>query len=180
MDLGLLVLRLILAALLFGHSTQKVFGWFRGQGARNTAASFEKWGLRPGLPFVILSSVSELIGATLIVFGAFVPLGTTIVVGTMTVAIAYNFEHGLWAHLGGFEVALVYALLAVVIALTGPGQWSMDHLLGSTELSGPAWAGGAILVGVLGATGPIAYRNYCVRRAHEASDSQFASDSPSK
>ncbi|MEO8906952.1 MAG: DoxX family protein, partial [Microbacteriaceae bacterium] len=149
--------------------TQKVFGWFRGQGARNTAASFEKWGLRPGLPFVILSSVSELVGTALIVFGALVPLGTTIIVGTMTVAIAYNFAHGLWAHQGGFEVALVYALLAVVLALTGPGQWSVDYLLGLTWFSGAAWAGGAIVVGVLGAIGPITLRNMMVKRARTAS-----------
>lgn len=170
MELGLLMLRLVLGALLFGHSTQKVFGWFRGQGARNTAASFESWGLRPGLPFVILSSASEMVGAVLIVFGALVPLGTTIIVGTMTVAIAYNFPRGLWAHLGGFEVALVYALLAVVLALTGPGQWSIDHLLGLTWLSGAAWAGGAVVLGVLGAMAPITLRNSSVKKAAGSSD----------
>jgi putative oxidoreductase len=165
MELGLLMLRLMLAGLLFGHATQKVFGWFRGAGARATAASFENWGLKPGLPFVILSSCSELVGATLIVLGLLVPLGTTIIVGTMFVAVAYNFPRGIWAHLGGYEVALVYGLLAVVLALTGPGTYSIDHLLDLSWLHGPAWAGGALLVGVLGALGPLSLRRAGVRKA---------------
>lgn len=169
MELGLLMLRLVLGALLFGHATQKIFGWFRGQGARNTAASFENWGLKPGLPFVILSGTCELIGAALIVFGAVIPLGATIIVGTMTVAIAYNFPRGLWAHLGGFEVALVYALLAVVLALTGPGSWSIDELFGLTGFHGALWAAGAVVVGVLGAMGPIVLRNTMVKRTRSAS-----------
>lgn len=164
MDLGILVLRLILSALLFGHSTQKLFGWFRGQGAHNTAASFERWGLRPGLPFVVLSSVSEMVGVVLILFGAFVPLGGAIIIGTMTVAVAYNFEHGLWAHLGGFEVALVYGLIGIVTVLTGPGTWSVDHLLGLDGFSGPIWALAALVIGVTGACGPIAFRNITVKR----------------
>ncbi|GAB3038667.1 hypothetical protein GCM10027052_17720 [Parafrigoribacterium mesophilum] len=167
MEFGLLMLRVILAALLFGHATQKVFGWFRGQGARGTAASFEAWGLRPGLPFVILSSCSELVGATLIVLGALVPLGATIVVGTMFVAVAYNFRHGIWAHQGGYEVALVYGLLAVVLAATGPGGWSIDYLLGLSWFHGAAWAGGALVVGVLGAQGPLALRRAGMKKAAE-------------
>lgn len=168
MDLGLLVLRLIVSALLFGHATQKLFGWFRGQGAHNTAASFEKWGLRPGLPFVVLSSVSEMVAVVLILFGAFIPLGGAVIVGTMTVAVAYNFENGLWAHLGGFEVALVYGLLGLVIVLTGPGAWSVDHLLGLDGFSGLLWALIALGVGLIGASGPITYRNILVRKAQSS------------
>ena len=158
------MLRLVLAALLFGHATQKAFGWFRGQGARGTAANFEAWGLRPGLPLAILSSVAELVGATLIALGALVPLGAAIIVGTMFVAVAYNFRHGMWAHQGGYEVALVYGLLAVVLAATGPGPWSIDYLLGLTWLHGAAWAGGALLIGVLGAQGPLALRRAGLKR----------------
>ena len=165
MELGLLMLRLILGALLFGHATQKVFGWFRGQGARGTAASFENWGLKPGLPFVILSSTSELVGATLIVLGAFVPVGTMIIVGTMVVAVAFNFPRGIWAHQGGYEVALVYGLLAVVLALTGPGAWSLDHALGLTWFHGAPWAAGALVLGVIGAQGPLALRRAGLKRA---------------
>ena len=75
---------------------------------------------------------------------------------------------GIWAHQGGFEVALVYGTLAVVLAVTGPGQWSIDHLLGLTWLHGAAWAGGALLVGVLGAQGPLAIRRAGLKKVAAA------------
>lgn len=168
--LGLLLLRLVLAALLIGHATQKLFGWFRGQGAATTARLFERWGLRPGLPFVVLSGCSELTGATLMTLGLAVPLAVAIVVGTMSVAIAFNLPHGLWAHLGGYEVALVYALLGVVIGVTGPGAWSVDAAVGWTGLHGAVWAAGAIVAGVAAAALPISWRAAAVRRTRIAPD----------
>ncbi|WP_417374528.1 DoxX family protein [Glutamicibacter protophormiae] len=169
-DLGLLLLRVVLTALLWGHATQKLFGWFHGQGAQATARSFEHWGLRPGLGFVILSGTSELIGGALIVLGLLIPVGVMIVVGTMIVAIAYNLSHGLWAHRGGYEVALVYALLAIVIGVTGPGAFSADAAWGLTWLHGPLWTLGAALLGLAGAMGPITIRNITVRHAASSTD----------
>ncbi|WP_417563793.1 DoxX family protein [Microbacterium sp.] len=166
-NLGLLILRLVLAALLWGHATQKLFGWFRGQGVRNTSAQFEQWGLRPGFPFVVLSGASELVAGALLLLGAFTPLATAIVVGSMSVAIAFNLPHGLWAHLGGYEVALVYALLGVVIGIAGPGDWSVDAALGLDGLRGPLWTLGAIVVGLAGAAAPISFRNITVARARQ-------------
>jgi putative oxidoreductase len=50
MKLGLVVLRTILGTLFIGHGTQKLFGWFEGQGLRDTGDSFDSIGLRPGRP----------------------------------------------------------------------------------------------------------------------------------
>ena len=41
------MLRLGFAALLFGHATQKLFGWFRGGGPAGSGAFFETWGFVP-------------------------------------------------------------------------------------------------------------------------------------
>lgn len=121
MNLGLLLLRLLLAALLFGHASQKLFGWFRGQGPTGTGVMFHGWGFRPGRQMALLAGAAELVGAGLIALGLLTPLGAAIVIGTMTVAASVNVANGLWAHLGGYEVALVYAALAAVLAYTGPG-----------------------------------------------------------
>ena len=45
MALGRLVFRLVVGALLVGHGTQKLFGWFGGQGPAGTAETFESVGL---------------------------------------------------------------------------------------------------------------------------------------
>lgn len=158
MDLGILLLRLVLSGLLAGHAAQKLFGWFRGQGALATASSFEAWGLRPGILFVVVSSSAEFAGAAMIAFGAVLPLATAIVVGAMTVAVAFNLPRGLWAHLGGFEVALVYGLLAIILSVTGPGRWSIDSIIGTGWLSGPLWAAAAVVLGVVGGGGTLVLR----------------------
>lgn len=150
-DLGLLLLRLALAALLAGHACQKLFGWFRGRGIRGTAPLFEADGLRPGTVMVAVAGLSELGAAGLLTIGLATPLAAAMVVGAMTVAISTLWPKGVWAHLGGYEVPLVYALLALGLAVTGPGGWAVDALL-PFAAHGPAWAAGALVVGVLAAS----------------------------
>lgn len=158
MSLGLLLLRLLLAALLFGHASQKLFGWFRGQGPAGTGATFHGWGVRPGKQMALLAGAAELVGAVLIALGLLTPLGAAIVIGTMTVAAAVNVSNGLWAHLGGYEVAFVYAALAAVLAYTGAGAWSLDHLLGLGDFAGYGWGTAAIAVGLIGSVPPLLRR----------------------
>lgn len=158
MNEGLLLLRLLLAALLFGHASQKLFGWFRGAGPSGTAKTFELWGFRPGLPMVLLAGSCELVGALLLALGLLTPLAAAVVIGTMTVAASPNFTNGLWAHLGGYEVPFVYGALAVVIAVTGPGTISVDHRLGLSDEHGLGWAAAALAVGLVAAVPPLLLR----------------------
>jgi putative oxidoreductase len=68
---------------------------------------------------------------------------------SMTTAIRkVHLPNGPWAANGGWEYNVV--LIAGVTALvdTGPGELSLDHLLG-TERSGPAWALGSLALGSL-------------------------------
>ena len=69
MAFGLLLLRLLLAALLFGHASQKLFGWFRGQGPTGTGTMFHALGVRPGRQMALLAGTAELTGAALIWLG---------------------------------------------------------------------------------------------------------------
>lgn len=104
---------------------------------RGTGALFETLGFRPGPVMVVVAGISEVTGAVLLGLGLLTPLGAAIVLGTMIVAAAANWSKGLWAHLGGYEVAFTYAVLAVVLALTGPGAVSLDAALG---LELPDWS----------------------------------------
>lgn len=160
MSLGLLLLRLLLAALLFGHATQKLFGWFGGNGPAGTGEIFARWGFRPGPQLVVLAGVCELLGAGSIALGLLTPGGAAVVVGTMVVAAAPNAANGLWAHQGGCEVPVVYAGLGAVLGFTGPGAWSLDHAAGLGSLSGAAWGVAAVLVGLAAAVPPLLRRRH--------------------
>ncbi len=47
-DIGKLLLRLATGGLLAGHGSQKLFGWFGGNGLKGTAGWLESMGMKPG------------------------------------------------------------------------------------------------------------------------------------
>lgn len=165
MNTGLLVLRLLLSALLVGHACQKLFGWFGGSGPRATGETFEKWGFRPGTVMAVTAGLCEVLGAGSLALGLLTPGGCAVVIGTMIVAAAPNAANGIFAHLGGCEVPLVYAGLAVVLALTGPGRFSLDHALGLTGLTDAGWSIAAVGVGVVAAIPPLVRRHSTLHRS---------------
>ncbi|MGW6457631.1 DoxX family protein [Streptomyces sp. NPDC055078] len=164
MEIGLLLLRLLLAGLLFGHGAQKMFGWYKGHGLQGTAPIFETWGFRPGRALVALAAVCELVAALLLSLGLFSAFGSAIAFGTMLVAASVNMSKGLWATAGGYELPLVYAVSAAVVGFTGPGRWSLDHAFGLDDLAGAGWGAGAAALGLVTALIMIAYAAR-VRRA---------------
>ena len=150
MKLGLAVLRAILGVLFIGHGTQKLFGWFEGEGLRDTGESFDSLGLRPGAPQATTAGVSETVGGALIATGFFTPLGCALITGVMTQAIrTVHAGRGPWFTAGGWEYNAVLIAAVFAIADVGPGDWSLDHALG-IQLSGPLWATTAVGVGAAG------------------------------
>lgn len=150
MKLGLAVLRTILGVLFIGHGTQKLFGWFQGEGLRDTGDEFESIGLRPGRPQATTAGVSETVGGALIATGFMTPLGAALITGVMTQAIrSVHAGKGPWFDDGGWEYNVVLIAAVFAIADLGPGDWSLDHVL-HTEHAGPRWATAAVGAGVAG------------------------------
>jgi len=151
MDSGILIARLVLGLLMAAHGAQKLLGWFGGHGIAGTAGFFEALGFRPGKLFAVLASSTELTSGLLVALGLLGPLGPAAMLAVMVVAAgSVHWKNGVFAMSNGIEVPLLYATGAAALALTGPGAYSLDRLLGLTAVWTPAVASGALALGLVG------------------------------
>lgn len=153
MKIGRLLLRLVVGGLFVGHGTQKLFGWFGGNGLDATAQGFEHLGLRPGRQNAIAAGAAEAGGGALLAVGLATPLAASVLIATMLTAIhRVHAKNGPWTTNGGYEYNLVLIAAALTLAELGPGALSLDGASGR-ERSGPGWALFALAAGAAGAYG---------------------------
>lgn len=131
-DIGLLAIRVGVGATLVAHGTQKLFGWFGGGGLAGTAATFDQLGFTPGKVNAVVAGLSESGGGALLALGLATPAAGAAVAGTMATAASMHVPQGFFATSGGLEYPAVLAVVAASLALTGPGQVSVDQALGHT------------------------------------------------
>jgi putative oxidoreductase len=156
---GLLVARLVFGLIMSAHGAQKLFGWFGGYGLSATGEFLVQLGFRPARAFAVMAALSELVGGLLVAFGFLGPVGPALMLSVMIVAaVTVHLRNGLFAAANGIELPLLYAAVAVVLTLTGPGLFSLDALLGLQSLWSPALAAGALAVGIVGGIGNLAAR----------------------
>jgi putative oxidoreductase len=151
MRIGRLLLRVSVGGFFFGHGTQKLFGWFDGNGLQATADGFEHLGIRPGKANALVAGAAEAGGGALLAAGLATPLAASALTATMITAIeTVHAKNGPWVTKGGYEynVVLIASLLALVEV--GPGALSLDGRLGR-ERSGTGWMLASALTGGLGA-----------------------------
>ena len=165
MDLGLLLARMVFGLLMAAHGTQKAFGWFGGYGLAGTAGFFEQLGFRPGRLFAGAAAGTEIVAGLLVAFGLLGPLGPALIVSVMIVAAAtVHWANGVFANNNGIELPLLYGVAALTLALSGPGAFSIDALLGLTWSEPVIWT--ALALGVLGGFGNLAIRKTAPAQAH--------------
>jgi len=151
MKIGRLLLRLSVGGFFFGHGTQKLFGWFGGNGLQATAAGFEKLGLRPGKANAIAAGAAEAGGGALLALGLATPLAASVLSATMMTAIeTVHGKNGPWLSKGGYEYNVVLIAAVLMLVEAGPGGLSLDAARGR-ERSGSGWALAALATGALGA-----------------------------
>jgi putative oxidoreductase len=155
MNLGLLVLRVIVGLLFFGHGAQKLFGWFGGYGLEGTGGFFEQIGFPHGKRQAALAGLAEAGGGLLLALGLLTPLATVLITSVMVVAVSkVHFAKGVWNTEGGFEYNLVLVAAAFAVAAIGAGDWSLDNVL-NLDVAGAGWALGALGAGILGGLGAL-------------------------
>jgi putative oxidoreductase len=161
MDSGLLIARLVLGLLMAAHGAQKLFGWFGGHGLEGVSSFFESLGFRPGRLFAAAAAIGEVGSGILVAFGLLGPVGPALMLSVMIVAaVSVHWHNGVFAMSNGIEVPLLYATGAVALALTGPGSYSVDALLGLSSLWTPTLTVVALLVGVVGGIANLALRRH--------------------
>jgi putative oxidoreductase len=151
MAYGILILRVVVGALLFAHGAQKLFGWWSGGGIRGTAGFFGSLGFRLPTGMALTAGVSEAAGL-LFAAGFLTPLAALLMASTMVVAIgSVHWKNGVFATNGGYEYNLVLWTVAVAVAATGPGRFSVDAALGwADNLSGLWWGVGVLGLSLIG------------------------------
>lgn len=128
--LGLLIVRLVVGLLFVGHGAQKLFGWFGGYGPKGTGGWLESIGVKPGVAMAVVAGLMELVGGILFAAGLLTPLAAALIVLTMLVAIVkVHGQNGIWAAANGYEYNLVLLAIAIGIALTGAGEYSLDAII---------------------------------------------------
>lgn len=151
LDAGLLVLRVLVGVTFSLHGFQKLLGWFGGGGLAGTAAWFRSLGFGDGRVAAVLAGVGELAGGLGLALGLLTPLAATAVIGTMTTAaLVNNAANGFWSVSKGWELNGYLIAIALALAVTGPGAWSLDALLGLDTWHGPVVGAVALTAGVGG------------------------------
>ena len=170
MSYGLLLLRVVVGATMFSHGAQKLFGWFGGPGLRGTAGFFESLGWRMPLALAFLAGLAETSGLAF-ALGLLTPLAALGIAVVMVNAIlVVHWRNGFFNGNGGIEFPLALATVAVAVAATGPGRFSIDRLIGwDVNISGVWWG-----VGVAAAALAISCLTVTVFRHRERLQEQAA------
>jgi putative oxidoreductase len=158
MAIGLLIVRVVVGALLVGHGSQKLFGWFGGYGLTGTGGYMASFGLRPGPLFAFAAGAAELTGGLLFATGLLTPVAAALIASTMLVAARTDHAgKGLWIFNGGAEYVLTNAAVVIGFAFAGAGDWSLDRAIG-WDVSGTWWGVAAAFAAALGGGSVLALR----------------------
>lgn len=125
-DLALLVARVGLGVVFLAHGAQKLFTF----GLAGTADAFAGMGVPAPQASALFAAVVELVGGAALVLGAGVPLaGLLLVLDMLGALVLVHAPNGVFVENGGFELVAALGAGALVLAATGAGRFSVDHLV---------------------------------------------------
>jgi putative oxidoreductase len=144
--IALLILRIVFGVSLAAHGAQKLFGWWGGPGLTGFAGWLGSMGMRAPKAAALIAALSEFVGGLAFAAGLLTPLAALAIVAVMATAIfTVHAKAGFFNGANGWEYNLAIITVAVAVAITGPGKYSLDPEL---ELLDADWTGWEIGLGV--------------------------------
>lgn len=130
---GLMLIRGMVGYIMFYHGSQKLFGWFDGNGMEGFIGMVGGLDLPGGVPPKIAAytaAVSEFGGGILLMLGLLTRLAAIPVAVAMGVAAfkVHNKNFAVGAEPVGMEYALTLMVVAIGLIFTGPGKFALDNL----------------------------------------------------
>ncbi len=126
-DLAVLVARVAIGAVLVAHGAQKFFTY----GISGTIDSFAGMGIPVPQAAAVFAAVVELVGGAALILGAATPVvGLLVMLNMLGALVLVHLGNGVFVDQGGFELVAALGAGALVLAVTGPGAFSVDHLVG--------------------------------------------------
>ncbi len=126
LNLAMLLVRVVIGVTLALHGVQKVRGGLDG-----VANWFDGMGMRPGWIHARFAAFGEIAAGVCLATGLLTTFAALGFVGLMSVAGWTDHRgKGFFILKQGWEYVMVLAVVAVTIAMLGPGEWSVDHALG--------------------------------------------------
>jgi putative oxidoreductase len=166
LDLGLALVRLVFGLIFAAHGSQKLFGWFGGYGLAGTAGWLESIGFRPGRRYATAAALAEFLGGLLLALGFLGPVGPALMISVMVVAmITVHRVNPFFVATNGIEHPLMFAIVALALALTGPGHYSLDYALGLLRWETPGITWVVLAIGVIGGLLQLAVRKPVTKTA---------------
>lgn len=135
-DIGLFLIRAIVAVVFLFHGSQKLFGLFGGHGITGTAGFMGQMDFPLPTVSAVAAGSAEFFGGLALLTGIAarllaIPLAFTMYVASFAV---HGSAFGLQS--SGMEYALTLAVVVTGLALTGPGQLTLAGFLPSRR-AGP-------------------------------------------
>lgn len=134
-DIAIFIARVALAAVMFPHGAQKLFGWFGGHGYSATV-SFFTGTLGIPAPLAVLVILAESVGAIALALGLLGRVSAFGIAATMLGAVVMvHGEAGFFMNWSGqqggegFEYHVLAVALAAAVIIRGSGALSLDRVL---------------------------------------------------
>lgn len=130
MDYAIFMIRIVLGVTMIGHGTQKLLGWFGGNGFTKTATFLESLGAKPGTLMALAAGLSESFGGLFFAFGFLTPLACILIIIPMIAAIlTVSGKNGYWITQNGSEYNILIIAVALAVFISGPGVFSVDQMI---------------------------------------------------